>query len=78
MEVSQYNHTLIMISQFLRLIQASALAGLPNQPLHTAEGIVTTPYTFQQQGAYIITITVYGILFNPIKPEVAQFPVNCN
>jgi hypothetical protein len=59
-----------------QVCQASALAGHSNQPLHTAEGIVTIPYTFQQQGAYIMNITVYGILFNPIKPEVAQFPVS--
>jgi hypothetical protein len=59
-----------------QVFQASALAGHPNQPLHTAEGIVTIPYTFQQQGAYIMNITVYGILFNPIKPEVAQFPIS--
>ncbi len=58
-----------------QIFQASALAGHPNQPLHTAEGIVTIPYTFRQQGAYIMNITVYGILFNPIKPEVAQFPI---
>jgi len=58
------------------IFQASALAGHPNQPLHTAEGIVTIPYIFQQQGAYIMNITVYGILFNPIKPEVAQFPIS--
>jgi hypothetical protein len=59
-----------------QVFQASALAGHPNQPLHTAEGIVTIPFTFQQQGAYIMNITVYGILFNPIKPEVAQFPIS--
>ena len=59
-----------------QVFQASALAGQSNQPLHSAEGIVTIPYTFQQHGAYIMNITVYGILFNPIKPEVAQFPVS--
>ncbi|MGC1931416.1 MAG: hypothetical protein WA667_20785 [Candidatus Nitrosopolaris sp.] len=59
-----------------QVFQASALAGHPNQPLHTAEGTVTIPYTFQQQGDYIMNITVYGILFNPIRPEVAQFPIN--
>ena len=59
-----------------QVFQASALAGHPNQPLHTAEGIVTIPYTFQQQGDYIMNITVYGILFNPIRPEVAQFPIS--
>jgi hypothetical protein len=59
-----------------QVFQASALAGHPNQPLHTAEGIVTIPYTFQQQGTYVMYITVYGILFNPIRPEVAQFPIS--
>lgn len=59
-----------------QVFQASGLAGHPNQPLHTAEGIVTIPYTFQQQGAYIMNITVYRILFNPIKPGVAQFSIS--
>lgn len=59
-----------------QVFEASALAGHPNQPLHTAEGIVTIPSTFQQQGAYIMNITVYGILFNPIKPEVVQLPIS--
>jgi hypothetical protein len=59
-----------------QFFQASALAGHPNQPLHTAEGIVTIPYTFQQPGGYLLNITIYGILFNPIRPESAQFPVS--
>jgi hypothetical protein len=59
-----------------QLFQASALAGHPNQPLHTAEGVVTIPYTFQEPGAHCIKVTVYGILFNPINPETAQFQVN--
>ena len=58
-----------------QLFQASALAGHPNQPLHTAEGVVTIPYTFQQPGSFVLNVTVYGILFNPINPEKAQFPI---
>jgi hypothetical protein len=58
-----------------QVFQASALAGHPNQPLHTAEGVVTIPFTFQQAGEYSLNITAYGILFNPINPEVAQFPI---
>ena len=61
-----------------QVFQASALAGHPNQPLHTAEGIVTIPYTFQQEGTYVINITVYGFLFNPITPETTQFTINVN
>jgi hypothetical protein len=69
-----------------RVFQASALGGgiikgtsiiaHPNQPLHATTGIVTIPYTFQKQGDYIMKVTVYGILFNPIDPEYAQFPIS--
>lgn len=59
-----------------QIFQASALAGHPDQPLHTAEGVVTIPYTFQEPGAHCIKVTVYGILFNPINPETAQFQIN--
>jgi len=68
------------------VFQASALGGgiikgtsktaHPNQPLHATTGIVTIPYTFQEQGDYIMNVTVYGILFNPIDPEYAQFPIS--
>ena len=58
-----------------QVFQASQLAGQPGKPLHTAEGAVTIPYTFQSNGDYSINIPVYGILFNPIKPESADFSV---
>jgi hypothetical protein len=57
-------------------LQVSALAGQPGQPLHSNGGIVIFPYTFQQLGRYMINITVYGILFNPIRPDSVQFPIN--
>ena len=74
--VQPHNYDLTISKGGKKVFQASALAGHPNQPLHTAEGIVTIPSTFQQQGAYIMNITVYGILFNPIKPEVVQLPIS--
>jgi hypothetical protein len=58
-----------------QVFSASQLAGQSGMPLHTAEGIVTIPYTFQGSGDYTINVTVYGILFNPIKPESADFTV---
>lgn len=68
------------------VFQASALGGgiikgtsktaHPNQPLHATTGIVTIPYTFQKQGDYVMNVTVYGILFNPINPEYAQFSIS--
>jgi hypothetical protein len=57
-------------------IQASVLEGHPNQPLHTAEGIGTIPYTFHQPSSHMVNLTVYGILFNSIKPESTQFPIS--
>ncbi len=46
------------------------------QPLlHTAEGVVTIPYTFQGSGDYSIQVTVSGINFVPISPETATFPI---
>jgi len=61
-----------------QVFQTSSQAGYPNQPLHTTEGIVTIPYTFQQEGTYVVNITVYGILFNPITPETTQFRISVN
>lgn len=72
------DYDLTIMKDGKQVFQASALAGHPNQPLHTAEGVVTIPYTFQQQGGYLTNITVYGILFNPIRPETAEFPISVN
>ena len=59
-----------------QVFSASQLAGQSGgAPLHTAEGIVTIPYTFQASGDYTINVTVYGILFNPIKPESADLTI---
>lgn len=57
------------------IFMASQLAGQSGKPLHTAEGIVTIPYTFQGLGGYSINIPIYGILFNPIKPESAEYSI---
>jgi hypothetical protein len=39
-----------------QVFEASQLAGQPGKPLHTAEGIVTIPYTFQSPGDYSVNI----------------------
>jgi hypothetical protein len=58
-----------------QVFSASELAGQSGKPLHTAEGIVTIPYTFQGPGDYLVSVPVYGILFNPIRPESADFTI---
>ena len=70
------DYDLTIMKDDKQVFQLSSQAGYPNQPLHTAEGVVTIPYTFQQEGPYVINITVYGFLFNPIKPETTQFQIS--
>ncbi|MGI0061896.1 MAG: hypothetical protein ACREBA_05530, partial [Nitrosotalea sp.] len=45
------------------------------QVTHTAEGSVSIPFQFQSAGTYQVTVTVVGILFQPIPPETATFTV---
>jgi hypothetical protein len=54
-----------------QIFEASHLAGQPGKPLHTAEGIVRIAYT--SSGDSSVKILVYGILFNPIKPESGDY-----
>ena len=42
---------------------------------HTAEGSVSIPYQFQNAGDYQVTVSVEGILFQPIPPETVTFPI---
>lgn len=52
-------------------------AGPPGQPtLHTAEGVITIPYSFQKNGDYAVDVIVYGVDFIPTIPQVATFLCN--
>jgi hypothetical protein len=42
--------------------------------LHTAEGVVTIPFTFQNSGDYTVNVFVYGVDFTPTIPHVTAFP----
>ena len=62
-----------------RVFQATNSTGQPEVPLHTTEGEMTVPmlnYKFNQSGQYRIEIPIYGILFNPIRPEIVNFTLN--
>ena len=56
-----------------KLFSAAQLTGQPL--LHTAEGVVTIPYTFTAPGEYNITVLAMGINFIPIKEEFVSFPI---
>ena len=72
------DYDLTIMKDGKQVFQLSNSTGYPNQPLHTTEGVVTIPYIFQQEGTYIVNITVYGILFNPITPETVQYTIIVN
>jgi len=62
-----------------QVFQATNQTGQPSVPLHATDGYMTVPilnYQFHEGGNYSIEIPVYGILFNPIRPESANFTVN--
>jgi hypothetical protein len=62
-----------------QVFQASNQTGQPSVPLHSTDGYMTVPmlnYQFDQAGKYLIEIAVYGILFNPIRPESANFTLD--
>lgn len=62
-----------------QVFQATNQTGQPLVPLHATDGYMTIPmlnYQFDQAGKYLIEIPVNGILFNPIRPESANFTIN--
>lgn len=62
----------VVISQSKNeLFRASALTGQPL--LHTAEGVVNIPYSFDKPGHYTLEVSVMGINFVPIRTESAKF-----
>ncbi len=48
----------------------------PTPLIHTSEGSVTIPVDFKEKGEYSTTITVEGILFQPIPREQVNFLIS--
>jgi hypothetical protein len=68
-----YDMIISEVSTNKTIFQASNQTGQAGIPLHTAESVVTIPFTFPTKGEYTIEILVYGILFNPIAPESVTY-----
>lgn len=56
-----------------QVFKASQKTGQPL--LHTAEGIVTIPFTIKEPGNYTIRVSMMGINFIPMATEYADFPI---
>ncbi|HZA69535.1 MAG TPA: hypothetical protein VE548_07525 [Nitrososphaeraceae archaeon] len=64
---------IILEDNNIEVFKASQPIGQPL--LHTAEGIVTIPFTLEEAGNYTIKVSVMGINFIPMATEYADFPV---
>ena len=64
---------IILKDNTTEVFKASQQTGQPL--LHTAEGIVTIPFTLEDPGSYTIRVPVMGINFIPMATEYADFPV---
>ena len=47
----------------------------PTNLIHTSEGRISVPFTFERDGRYTLDVAVRGILFNPMPEETASFPI---
>ncbi len=68
------DYDFLMLKDGKTVFQLSNETGQPQ--LHSLDGQVEVPILKGQNvsnGNYIIKIRIYGILFNPIKPEVSEF-----
>lgn len=70
---------LLILKDNKTVFKATNQTGQPTVPLHATDGYMPIPvlnYKFVEKGKYLIKIPVYGILFNPIRPETAEFSIN--
>jgi hypothetical protein len=72
--VQHIDYDFVIMKDGKEIFKASAQAG-QQQPIHSTEGTVTIPYKFEDQGDYLIKVTISGIRFLPIEPETATFPL---
>lgn len=68
----------IILKDGKRVFQASNHTDRPSVLLHTANGSMTIPilnYKFNEEGPYLVQVPIYAILYNPIRPEYANFTI---
>ena len=68
----------IVLRDGKEVFSASNQTSHPHIPLHSIPHTMDIPlftYDFQKTGKYTIKIPVFGILFNPILPEEAEFRI---
>lgn len=67
--------TQVHIDYFLTVSEGGEQIFGPTNLIHTSEGRISVPFTFERDGQYTLDVAVKGILFNPIDQETASFPI---
>src|SRR5919199_4848729 len=62
-------------AQLIRDKQVQQRQNSTGELLHTIEGIVIVPYTFENSGDYVISVTLTGVNFVPTPPQTVTFPI---
>jgi hypothetical protein len=73
------DHNFLILKNGRDVFQLSNETGQPQILLHSSDGQIGVPVLNNHDlpnGKYTIKIPIYGILFNPIKPEISEFKVN--
>ena len=68
----------IILKDGKRVFQASNHTDRPSVLLHTTNGSMSIPilnYKFNEEGPYLVQVPIYAILYNPIRPEYANFTI---
>ncbi len=68
----------IILKDGKRVFQASNHTDRPSVLLHTTNGSMTIPivnYKLNEEGPYLVQVPIYAILYNPIRPEYANFTI---
>ena len=69
----------IILKDGKRVFQASNHTDRPSVLLHTTNGSMSIPilnYKFNEEGPYLVQVPIYAILYNPIRPEYANFTID--
>ena len=68
----------IILKDGKRVFQASNHTDRPSVLLHATNGSMTIPilnYKFNEEDPYLVQVPIYAILYNPIRPEYANFTI---
>ncbi len=69
------DYDFVILQNGNEVFRASSVTG--QQVIHNVPGTLTVPYTFEQNGDYVVRVELHGIGLPPIPiaPEYSDFPI---